>query len=320
MGILWYGGEDIDFPFGEKPTTFATIYNRSGYARCGIGCVTSAWSNTFPGGGITSGWLHCQIYPSSSFGPYLVVGLVADNGWAGYWIGKGTNTYRLYKYTASGYVQVDEEAGTSVINANMQSLDMCLTNYGASGNIKVYFNGTEIIDYTADLTISGVTEFTRVGLAGSHVGGRATLSEIIVANEDTRNMSLVTLAPNAAGDVNSWTGAYTDIDETAWADTDLIYTDTDGNQFMCNLSTLPTGTFTIRTVKMAVRASRTGSPTPTSLDVGVKSGGSVDVADNHALSLPWLTYERFMDLNPITSSAWSGAEITALQAVVEAEA
>lgn len=318
MAILWCGGESIDFPNGVRPieATSSADY-RTGYARCALfNGGGFGLSNPFPGGEITSGWLSFRV-KAGSFGNSWLAGLIKYTDSYGLWIYSNGSSIKLYLRTSGG----DTLLGTSSIGlstAAIAKIDMHLANYGESAAVDVYVNSALGLAYPGDVSISGIAGFDGVGAYGNTIYGR--LSEIIVANTDTRNMSLRTNYLNAAGDTNDFTGAYTDIDEVAIDDADLIYDNTDGHQAMFGLADTPSGSFSVLAVKAAVRACRASDSTPTSLDIGIKSGGSVDVNDNHSLTTTWATYERLMTANPVTGNAFTPAEVDALQLVLESEA
>lgn len=330
MAILWCGGEDIDFPNGASLSTITTSsYFRSGYARGYLYNPNGNYigrSNNFAGGAITSGWIAARCYANSiNAKSYLLLGLVKDYTTnSGLYIGFNASTngkLDLFKYDGTTKTSLASESGVSIGNGKYL-ISMQVTDYGASATVKVYVGNTEIISYSGDVTVTGVTSLSAAAVGAAHnaVGSGAYLSEIIVSTTDARNMSLVTLYPNGAGDTLDWTGAYTTVDELACDDSDLAYDNTDGNQAMYNLSASPAGTFSVLAVKETVRACRASDSTPTSLDIGIKSGGSVDVNDNHALAAVWTTYERLMTSNPVTSAAFTTSELDAMQIVLESEA
>ena len=197
---------------------------------------------------------------------------------------------------------------------------MQVVDYGETGTVNIYTNGSLVISYTGDIRFGAPAVHLDCVILGMQGNNFVYLSEIIVSDTDTRNMSLVTLYPSAAGDVSDWTGAYTNIDELGIDDADLIYDNTDGHQAMFALSNLPAGSFSVLAVKESVRACRASDSTPTSLDIGIKSGATVDVDDNHALTTTWTSYERLMLVNPVTGNAFTPTEIDGLQMVLESEA
>jgi hypothetical protein len=247
-----------------------------------------------------------------------MMGLVGNDGKTGYWLRKVSGKLVISKYDGSSWSDIATESGASLGIADVGKFDIQISDYGASGTINAYLAGNLLATFTGDLTISGLAGFTRVGGYGGSSDQTCVLSEVIVADTDTRNLSLRTNAPNAAGDANNWTGAYTNIDEVTLDDADLIYDNTDGHQFMCGLADTPAGSFSVLAVMEVVRACKSSDSTPTGLNIGVKkSGGSADVDSNHSLTTSWESYERLILPSEIT---FTTADIDSLQMVLESEA
>src|SRR5882672_6561843 len=317
MTILWCGGEDIDFPNGQTVAIqTSSTYFRSGYARCGIqdnNTNSSSRSLSFSGGAVTSAWLHYQVFVTSSFGvshPFPGLGLnSAGNG--GIFVGTASSNAAkcaLFKWDGATLTQLAAETGTSipVTNGSSVQIDLQITNYGASSTVNVYCHNVLVITFSGSTTIAGIANLDCVALYGFSGGPYYWFSEFIVGDSDTRNFSLLTMAPNAAGDTNNWTtGTYANINPITINDASVIAVNTTGQDFQANLIDLPAGSFgNVQAVKAAVRSEITAGAVPTSLKIGVKTGGTVNVDAGHAQTTGFLTYERLMVTNPVTSAAW----------------
>lgn len=318
MAILWCGGEPSDFEEGDFYLQTNTDYHRSDYSRVAFCLGTPGFrkaANTFTEK--TSLW--ASAYFLSGYYGGWCYGLAGDGGSDpsdGYYVyleGRYRN-FRLYK-------KVGEEKTllVSVTDGSQDALykiDLQIINYGVSGTINVYLNGTLRITYSGNLSLPGITGFNKfVAANGNGYSDECFMSECIVADEDTRTLSLVTLAPNASGDINEWAGAYTDIDDTANGDTDLISADTAGLDAQFELSDMPTGNFHVRAVKMLARAM---DATETfDLAVGVKTNSAVHLSAPQPLLTAWNAVETLMLQNPETLSDWTVSEVDALQIAVQ---
>ena len=331
MSVLWCGGEDIDFQRGQLPTIDTTGgHFRSGYARCALVCPlngTMLKSNTFPSGAVSNAWasLRGAVYNGSTFGTNQKMWGFGQSSPLG--SQKALVIYEatsgkvgLATWDGSSLVSLATEAGNSMVGATQQKYDLHVQNFGASGGIvDVYVDGTQVISFTGQASLSGFTSFDCV-VAGAYnpTGGNSfTFSEVIVADEDVRAFSLVTGVPNAAGFQDQWTGAYTDIDEIAIDDTDVVYTPSTGQVEEFGLSDLPVGTFAIKATKVISRSEITSGAAPTSLKLGYYTNSTKSVDSGHTLSNAWDEYERIDQQNPVTSSPWTPTEINALQIALE---
>lgn len=319
MSILWRGGEDIDFSTAVGTTTTAGRF-RSGYARCAVNALDGK-SAAFAGGAVTSAWLASYIYRQQTQTSRRIVGLIKSSTTnSGLWVGSNSaaaGKLTLYKYDGSTLTALASEGGTSLAaDGDTARLDVQLVNFGASATVNVFIDGVQIITYSGDVTVSGVASVDAVGLGGSDgVNDVYWNSEIIVADEDTRTFSLVTMAPSSDGTTTDWpTGAYSDVDEVTINDADVNSTDTASQDQQFNVGDLPSGYFSIKDVTVKARASRTADATATKLALGINSGGTVNVGTAADPGTSWTTLERAIGAtNPVTTAAWTLSEMNALQ-------
>ena len=83
---------------------------------------------------------------------------------------------------------------------------------GGNSYLNVYINGS--LDIEASLTSDSNNGFDEIQMIGGIITGDRYLftSELILANEDTRDMRVLTLEPTGDGTHTDW-GAYTDLDD-----------------------------------------------------------------------------------------------------------
>lgn len=324
--ILWVGGEGGDFevnPFCVSNTGFNPF--RSGYARLALyNCNSSSIGKSiaFKSGGITSGWFSGRVMPYS---------LTTSLKWFGF--GKsGTNNGLLvgtsalssskaaiWKLSNGVWTELASEAGTSfLVGSAMYKVDMQIMNYGASATVKVYINAgaNPVISYAGDVSTTSADLDSAFAVGGTSAWGG--ISEFIVADQDTRMLSVATLTPNAIGDTNQWTGAYTDIDEFPASDTDMVTTTTDGSIFQSNLGNLPAGSWQVYGAKLNIRGAKVGAGI-SSVSLGLKTNSSAYVPTPLSLGTTWLHFETpVFNTNPITTTNWTPTEINALQLHLQA--
>lgn len=322
MNLLWYGAEDIDFPNGI--TTIAANNPRPTYSRVGLeSSVTgngSAVSTLFPGGAVTSCWLHCWIQINSASGASLRhIGLVrsgATQG-TGIWIGSGSTSSRLALFTYNGTTLTQLVMGsTDVIpSSTVQTyqLDLQVINFGASATLNLYVNGTLYCTYSGSVTVGGITNLDSVAIYGRQNNSFGA-SEFIVADGDTRSLSLATCAPNGNGTTQNWSNpAYTNFNPTAINDANSTFTNATGQDEQATLTDLPSGTFAVLGIKVAARAMATSGSTPTGVELGVNSSGTIGVGPSHTLTTAFTTYEDYFTNDPATGAPYLVSAINALQ-------
>lgn len=312
MAILWCGGEDIDFNgTGFMPAHVGNYY-RTSYARVSFYALSTDSEATGTFTPVTSAWLSFRAYASGTANNVKQIGLKRSGKNSGVFVGRGSVYTKFAFWKLDNGVWTNLSEITFVPPAN-QKIDLQIVNLGASCTLNAYMDGTLIHTWSGSLTFSdGTTDLDRVMLpfTGS---GCWYMSEVIVANEDTRLFSLSTLAPTSdtgetVASANQWTGDYTTVDEVTASDADVAYSDVTGQNFQSNLSNLTAGQFVVKGVKVAARMSR--SPTGvSSAKLGVKTNGSVDVAAQVTLDTAWSSQERMLVVNPVTGTTWTPTEI-----------
>lgn len=331
MAVLWCGGEDIDFQGTVTSLTTAGTHYRTGYARAGISsnaATSYLKSLTFPGGAITSGWLSFRTYGSGgSLGTtQLILGFVGSSTTnSGLYVGTSAVRDRCGLYTFDGATKVllAVEAGNSLVYQQINRVDVQLVSYGAAATVNVYVNGVLVIAYgPGDVRISGLTSVDCLGLNGwtATVNQAFSSSEIIVADEDPRAFpGLVTLALTGDGTTTDWTGTFSTINQVVISDDNPNYSNTNNQLQQFDVTNLPAGTFTIKAVKLAMRAAKAAG-TSTQIALGYDEGGTVTVESDIALTAAYATYEQLDVLNPRTSTAWSQSIMNALQIAAKSRA
>lgn len=332
MTILFCGGEYEDFTLvgAVAFATSATSYFRSTYARGTMQVPGSA--------AVMAAYAKASFTASSAFSVTARVGYAQGNT-ANYillWLSTGgsarlrlrlsstsPSTLVLESYTSGGVATTLATSTATLAFSNLYRLDI-VVNYGTSGQVRVYLDQALLIDTgTTDVTASSATT-----LDGLHLGNTSTTSgfvtnwsEVIVSTQDSRTLSLVTLAPNAAGTTSSWTGAYTDIDETTASDTDVLTSATANQVTSVNATGMPSGwsNLTVTAVKCIASAAR-GSTGPSKLALGVRTNSTDSFPTATTLDTGFSTpVTTYYELNPVTGVAWTTTEIDAIQLAFRSE-
>ncbi len=335
--LSWAVGEEIEFPFragGVITGTAGAPFYRTTYVRgaltlpgnlpIGTGVLANGQPLASP---VTTVWLSCQWYRFEAGRTAYATPQVGLANSAvtlgGIFVGTKSDAFAkltLYKVDSAGAItQLATETGVTLSDNALHRIDMAITAFNtASANVKIYLDGnaTATIDWTGSLTGLGFTTLDCFrALSNAVIGVNSFVSEIIIADEDTRTyVAVATLAPDGAGTTNQWTGTYADIDEAVLNDADMITSAAAGQIFECTLNDLPAGNWSVRGVKIAARASK-GASGPGTLKLGIDSAGTDSTVDR-ALTTSLANYERLMELNPITGVRFTVAEVNALQAAL----
>lgn len=320
MSIIWCGGEEIDFvsmtgtniSFGSS--NYRSAYSRGNLTMGGSGNPTFLVSKNFTSVSSNT-WIHTQwFYQNAGVVTYDCFPFGLRNSVTGDAIGVGINSnfcWSIGKRTSGGTVTWFISEGAKNVLSQLMPLDIHIETYGSSGVIRFYINGVLRLTYSGDITVGSTTDFDQVQLRSMNTSWATMFSEIIVADEDTRLMSLKTLAPNAAGDASQWDGTYANIDETVVSDADTVYTDTVEEDMQFNLTGMPVGNFICKGVKIAFRA--TDGVGGIGVQAGIKTNSALHLGNTIVLGGVWEEHEQLYTQNPETINRFTTAEIDALQ-------
>lgn len=321
MTIYWFGGEDFEFPNPNIPSTSTlNTYRRSDYSREAVVPTgsTSKGHYTDPIGSLKSGelWLSFCLYNHTGSGTSYdsYVSLISGETFDGWGIGRSNNYLALGKWTAGVWSWVASSTEDLHLSASVDKFHMYI-NYAEGGEIKVYRGYTLAYTHSGEVLLSGVDGFNMIQFDGDT--NYSPFSEFIFGTENTLYKTVKTLVPNAAGDTNQWHGAYTDIDEAGYSETDFIYSDSSGEVFLSNLTGMPTGAWTIDGVRVCAKVMPV--PSGRGIKLGVKTGSSSFSGEIYSGPTP-KPVEKIYLLNPNTSSAWVSGEVESLQLLLKTEA
>lgn len=321
MAIIWCGGEDMDFPFGATPKTVTTGNYRSGYARGALYGGAYSRSNSFST--MTSGWFSFwarTFEGTTSSSNALLAGVTVDDSFDGWWIRKNLGRVRLFNRVSGAAETIVDETNVSLSATGLNKFDVEFV-YAESGSIKVYLNTVLVIDYSGDTRIATASGLSSVSIYGHSTALNGALSELIVADEDTRLMSLKTLAPNADGDINEWAGSYSNIASFNANDATVIYTTDAEKDFQCQLTGMPNNAlenFSVKAVKISARA--TDAVGGLGMQIGIKTNNQTVLGATKELDTVFGTHEELYNRNQATGKAFTAEEIEALQLAIRSKA
>jgi len=326
MTFYFVGGEDHDFTrIGACSVDTATTAARStSNARCAllverVASRTDGWVCRFDSSQ-SAFWFTAQMFiesgGSTSASPPECVSFL-DGAIRRIGLEISSSTFRLYKRNAAGTKTNLATSSVVITTGVRQKLDIQVS-YGVTGFVNVYLNSSLILNYAGDLTTDGTTSLNGAVLGPSHFGigsgtqGNMYWSEVISASEDTRALSLVTLAPTDNGASFTWTtGNYAAIDEITTDDADTITSATPGQlaQFAVGTAGI-IGTPAIRAVCISARAQK-GGEGPQNAKLNVRVAGINHLSSTVALPAAMSRIAYTFPVNPGTAGPWAYSDLIA---------
>ena len=315
MTILWCGGEDIDFEcignidFYTSQDCYDPNYSRHAIEIAG-GTLLSPPITPF-----TSMWLHVLMFNNNPF--FGRFGF--HNSTSGAFIGcYAVATGEMYfgTYDGSSYNALSDILSGKIVGTR-ETYDIQLVNYGSNGTVNIFKDKTLINSYTGDLTVLSETELDQVTFYDGSSLYKMFCSEIIIADEDTRGMHLLTLVPDSAGDNNDWNGTYVDVDDRNEDDLNYIYTDVASNNVQFGVTGI---TGTDKLVRMVKVTSKIAQPSGSlGIKHGIKTNSALHLSSEITPETYFNSHEVYYTVNPETTNPFTSAELDALQIAFQSQ-
>jgi hypothetical protein len=332
MAILFMGNEDIDFPIQVSGPSWTTDsqYYRTGYQRCAVLFPNSVFTGQKVGSTFTASgrvWLSWRMIANIGFrGAWATECAALYDGAAKRvaLVGNGGRVSQIISYDDSGHATA-VSTSSAMINNQLTRYDW-LVDY-AGGVTELYENGFLIASFTGSLsTISSTTlnKFT-LGNINENPDYYTCVSEVIVADEDTRALNLVALVPTANGVSHTdWSGSVTDINEVTANTSTVITSGNSVDQVQSyTVSNLPSTNTAIRCVQISASALR-GATGPTALQLGANTtdinGTGEGFSANLALSTSFSTLKNIFYDNPaFANTAWTVNAVNNMEVLIKSK-
>ena len=208
----------------------------------------------------------------------------------------------------------------TVTEEQVYVFDLHLLIADTGGEIAVYVDQVLSASFSGDTLHSGFSQIDQVVFASDNTAGGIAgcfLSQVVIADEDTRGMSVRTLEVSGAGATNGWTdGDRTDIDEALTInDADRMTSDTADQVATFALGNHDITGYDVLGVSVVMRGKKAASG-PQNMQAAVR----VDGTDYFSGNLNEIEADLYgpqwniWTLSPDTSSDWTQAELDALEA------
>ncbi len=317
------GGVTLSTSAGRYRTTAnaGAIYARYGISISGAISGVPYMQRLWNAGGQSTAWVSARVYfgtPITGATANTFFGLVDSSGVLriGFSPTNGasvTSNFTVTKYNAAGTATVlgTSSSSFSLTPALPDKLDVNF-NYSTSGSLTVYINGSQVFTYAGDITTDGTTSlggyrFSGWGIAsGGGSISEGSWSEVMCSPSSTKNFSLVTTAANAAGTLDQWTGAYTNVNGFSQNSAVFDYTASANQVQRYKMSGITAGAHQIVTVADSLICT-SGGGTLTHLASVKFISGTQFFSSQKSLPASFAELMFFYDTCPSTSAQWTDA-------------
>jgi hypothetical protein len=268
---------------------------------------------------LDEGWFHEVIYLASgdNFYDEALIRFRDSTGQILFSVEGYNGVAKIWVYYASSNTQ---STTTAIIpEATKFAVDIHFKIHATDGFIRLYIDKVLMVEMTGDTKKYG-TNVSKINVLNTNTNGNMSVSEVILATEDTRGMKVRSIKPNAAGNDSGFIGAVADVNHTGPNDLSMITADTADVVTTYALAAPPQATaLGVRGVVVNSRASR-GATGPQNLNHVVRSGGANYHGADIAMSEVFKSYSTVFETNPATGLPFTWAELDALQAGVRSRA
>lgn len=327
MAVVFVGGEITSFSPNETVSGERVEKYSSTYARCSLRTIGAPGTPTMLSPvftSVTNCWVHMDFAVSagSGYSGWIdCLTLFDSTGTARVKLQKNEvgSLLRLVYNNGAGFVQAGSDYGVNF--TDLQTLDLQVLCNTASGRIKLYNAGTNVLD-TGVLSLTGITDISRLMFSGSPSLSPQTdtavyASQVIVADESTIGWKLATFYPSGNGANTAWTGTFADVDEIVYNDGDFISSAVANDIETFTLTGPSLGTSAVKAVAVTTRVRR-NTTGPQNLQHALRVGGTNYFGSTKALDVGFTPEITLWATDPSTGIAWVPGDVAAVEAGVKA--
>ena len=228
--------------------------------------------------------------------------------------------WSVLKYKSGAWSAALATSAAPVLVNGSADIDIHINRHLTTGSIDIYKDGVSVLSYSGDTD-------TDIAPASVHFRGLTTnaremfVSQVIVADVDTKGWKLQTHSPDGAGTNGSWTNDYTAVDEFVYDPNDYIETNTANQLETMNVTDINAAysTYNVQAVIVGSRNANDAGSAVADVQMVVRTGGTDYSSPNAGLVKDGSdkSVTHVWETNPNTSSAWTQAEVNGLEAGVK---
>ncbi|MFH2011672.1 MAG: hypothetical protein ABIJ37_03055 [Pseudomonadota bacterium] len=245
---------------------------------------------------------------------------------------KGSNAILQFALNGSGNYCVYR--GTTLITTGSKIMDTeeyliegHIVIHDTTGVIQLKIDEVLDIDFSGDTKPGSDTTVDRFLLGRGTIGfeSAAYFDNIIIDDADwIGDTSIQAITVTGAGTTTDWdpsTGSnYECVDEIPYSDTDYNNTNTTNEIDTFAMSNLTGNIDSVKCVQLQARVAYEGAPTPTHIQLGVRSGGTDYFATDKSPGVSFDVISKILETDPDTSSPWTESGINAMEVGYKATA
>jgi len=267
---------------------------------------------------LTDFWIHLRLHQEDveALDSYIVI-MNSDQTTPAYRIDMGASgnwSARRYK-TAAWSASLVTSANPVVVNT-AADIDIHIVRHLTTGSIDIYKDNVSVLSYSGDTDTDVTPELVK--FSGLTTNAREmSISQVIVANEDTKGMKIATNSVDGDGTTGDWTGDYTAVDEFIYDNADYDETNSTSQVELRTVSDINAAysTYNVKAVMVSDIISNDAGSAVTDAQHQLRTGGTTYSGANLSITKDGTdqSVTTVWETNPNTAASWSQAEVNALE-------
>lgn len=227
-------------------------------------------------------------------------------------------------YPTVSVVNYANSTTTALWTGPSAKIDINFKIHASTGFFYVYVDGVLAYSFTGNTVVSGATSVSTIRIGGQNTSvstAQVTWSEILVSDVPTIGSKVRSRAFSAAGAVNQFGGAVSDLSAANSPDTSYMTENTPNDILTMTsaaISALSSGEF-ISAVLMKFRANYEPGAAVTKLAPVARQGGTNYIASPISISNTVDEYSTMWATDPATGIAWTEAGVNAVELGFQAQ-
>ena len=195
-------------------------------------------------------------------------------------------------------------------------IDIHIVRHLTTGSIDIYKDNVSVLSYSGDTDTDVTPELVK--FSGLTTNAREmSISQVIVANEDTKGMKIATNSVDGDGTTGDWTGDYTAVDEFIYDNADYDETNSTSQVELRTVSDINAAysTYNVKAVMVSDIISNDAGSAVTDAQHQLRTGGTTYSGANLSITKDGTdqSVTTVWETNPNTAASWSQAEVNALE-------
>jgi hypothetical protein len=232
---------------------------------------------------------------------------------------------KLQAYRGDGDALLGTATTTLATDGTWYLIEVHYVPHVTSGTFQIKINGILEVDVSGVQTAPSTTSINGVWLHDQNFSIDSYFDDFILDDAAwIGNSKIQKISPSGAGNSTQWTPStgdnYACVDEIPASDADYVSSNTTGHLDLFAAENLSGTIGIIKCVQMQARAKYEGAPTPTHVQLALRSGGTDYFSADKTPGGSFSNIGNIWETDPATAAAWTESGVNAMEIGIKATA